>query len=231
MFFFYTTEGMILFFVLVLPALLFVLYAQSKVKSTYNKFSKVKSRRGYRGAEVARELLNKAGLSDVSVEQTGGQLSDHYDPIKKAVRLSSDIYSGSSIAALGIAAHETGHALQHAHGYFPLNIRNMVFPAANLGSRAGVPLFIVGFIFNTGFLMDIGIAIFFFAVLFQIITLPVEFNASSRAVAVLESGGYLEREELGGAKKVLRAAAMTYVAATAMALAHLIRLLILRGRD
>ncbi len=231
MFFFGTTEGMMLFFVLVVPAFLFVLYAQSKVKSTYKKYSQVRSKRGYTGKEVAKDLLNKSGLTNVSVEQTSGELSDHYDPIKKVVRLSPDIYNGSSIAALGIAAHETGHALQHAHGYFPLNIRNMVFPAANLGSRAGIPLFIIGLFAGLEFLMDIGIAFFFFAVLFQIITLPVEFNASTRAIAVLEGGGYLANEELGGAKKVLRAAAMTYVAATAMALAHLIRLLILRGKD
>ncbi|ACB84919.1 zinc metallopeptidase [Natranaerobius thermophilus] len=228
MFFFDT--GLILF---VIPAFIFVMYAQNKVKGTYQKYVRVPSKRGFTGAQVARALLDKSGLSDVRVEKSKGELSDHYDPRKKAVRLSPNVHDGTSIASLGIAAHETGHAIQHADGYFALSLRNMVFPAASFGSKLGVPLFFIGFIFAEGMgttFMDLGIALFFFAVLFQIITLPVEFNASTRAVAALEGGGYLTSDEVKPTKQVLNAAAMTYVAATAMALAQLLRLIMLRGR-
>ncbi len=221
--------GLILF---VIPAFIFVMYAQNKVKSTYNKYVQVASKRGYTGAQVAKEILADAGLEDVRLEPAQQELGDHYDPRKKVVRLSPQVYNGNSIAALGIAAHEVGHAIQHAHGYFALSIRNMIFPAASFGSRLGVPLFIVGFLFaeGMGILMDVGLALFFFAVLFQLITLPVEFNASKRAVAALEGQYFLAPEEIKPVKKVLNAAAMTYVAALAMALAQLFRLLILRGR-
>ena len=222
-------SGLILF---VIPAFIFVMYAQNKVKSTYQRYVRVPSKYGFTGAQAARTLLDKSGLDDVRVEMSKGELSDHYDPRKKVVRLSPQVYNGSSIASLGIAAHETGHAVQHADGYFALSLRNMVFPAANFGSRLGVPLFIIGFIFGAGgtFLMDLGIALFFFAVLFQIITLPVEFNASTRAVQALAGQGFLAPDETRPTKEVLNAAAMTYVAATAMALAQLLRLIMLRGR-
>lgn len=221
--------GFILF---VIPALIFVMYAQNKVKSTYNKYVRVASKRGYTGAQVARAILEDAGLEDVRIEPAKEELGDHYDPRKKVVRLSPQVYNGNSIAALGIAAHEVGHAIQHAQGYFALSIRNMIFPAANFGSRMGVPLFIVGFLFaeGMGFLMDLGLALLFFAVLFQLVTLPVEFNASSRAVEALEGQYFLVPEEVKPVRKVLNAAAMTYVAALAMALAQLLRLLLLRGR-
>lgn len=217
---------------LVIPAMLFAMYAQGKVKSAYNKYARVPAAQRTSGAQVARNLLDRAGLHGVAVELTGGNLTDHYDPRKQVVRLSRDVYHGDSLAALGIAAHETGHALQHATGYFALNLRNNFFPIAQLGSKMAMPLFLIGFIFASGFeiLMDVGILFFVFAVLFQVITLPVEFNASSRAVAMLQESGMIARNEEGGVRAVLNAAALTYVAATAVAVSQLLRLLVLRGR-
>ncbi|NLC10919.1 MAG: zinc metallopeptidase [Firmicutes bacterium] len=221
-------------YLLVIPALLFTFYAQSQVKGAYARYSRVQSSRRVTGAEVARQLLDREGLHNVRVEITRGQLTDHYDPRTRVVRLSPDVYRNSSLAALGIAAHETGHAIQHAKKYFPLAIRNTVVPAANLGSRMALPLFFMGFLFNQGglgFLMDLGIYLFLLAVIFQAVTLPVEFNASGRAIALLREEGFLYNEELDGARQVLKAAALTYVAALAVALAQLLRLLLLRGRD
>jgi len=205
------------------------LWAQMKVKSTFAKYQQVRSRTGITGAQVAQNILRNNNVYDVEIEEISGSLTDHYDPRAKVLRLSSDIYRSSSVAALGVAAHEAGHALQHAAGYAPLNIRNGIFPVASLGSQMAFPLFIIGFLFRSGFMMDIGIWLFLGAVIFQLITLPVEFNASSRALAQLETSGYLARDEISGARKVLSAAALTYVAATAVALMHLVRLLILRG--
>ncbi len=222
--------GMIIF---VIPAMIFAMYAQSKVRSAYGRYSRVHSSSSMTGAQVARTLLNQAGLEEVKVVQTQGQLTDHYDPRQKVVRLSPQVYGDSSLAALGIAAHEVGHAMQHDTDYLPLGIRNSIVPLASLGSRAAFPLFFIGFIFSGSgleILMDIGIAVFLFAVLFQAITLPVEFNASNRAIAILEGGGYLNSQELNGAKQVLSAAALTYVAALAVAFAQLFRLLLLRDR-
>ena len=216
---------------LLIPAFLLSIYAQMKVKSTFAKYSKIRSRRGMSGAQVAMDILRANNVYDVDVEETGGTLSDHYDPKAKKLRLSNDIYRSSSVAALGIAAHEAGHAIQHNKGYSPLAFRNGIFPVANIGSKMAMPLFIIGLLFSSGFMMDIGIWLFLGAVIFQVVTLPVEFNASSRAVVQLETGGYLERDEIKSAKKVLSAAALTYVAATAVAVMHLIRLLILRGDD
>jgi len=220
------------FILLVLPAMAFALYAQNKVKSTYARYSRVSSRNRLTGGQIARSLLDEAGMEDVPVELTQGQLTDHYDPRAKVVRLSSEIFRNNSLAALGIAAHEVGHAIQHDTGYAPLGIRNAIFPLAGFGSRAAFPLFFLGFIFSgsLSFLMDIGIAVFLFAVFFQTVTLPVELDASSRALALLEGGGFLQGEELEGAGQVLRAAALTYVAALAVALAQLFRLLLLRER-
>ncbi|OWZ83876.1 zinc metallopeptidase [Natranaerobius trueperi] len=221
------------FIIFVIPALFFVMYAQNRVKSAYHKYIKVPSKSGFSGAKVARAILDNSGLDDVKIEQSRGELSDHYDPRKKVVRLSSNVHNGTSLASLGIAAHEVGHAIQHANGYFALSLRNMIFPAANFGSKLGVPLFFIGMLFSQGgntLLMDLGIALFFFAVLFQIVTLPVEFNASTRAVAALEGSNFLTVDEVKPTKEVLNAAAMTYVAATAMALAQLLRLLLIRGR-
>ncbi len=226
------------FIFLVLPAMAFALYAQAKVKSTYNRFARVAARGRISGAQVARDLLERGGLSNVPVRQTPGELTDHYDPRTREVKLSPAVFQGNSLAALGIAAHEVGHALQHHDGYAPLAIRNSIVPLAGFGSRAALPLFFIGFLFSGGgdggfgvLMMDLGIAVFFFAVLFQIVTLPVEFNASNRAIASLGGGGYLEGRELDGAKAVLNAAALTYVAAMAVSLAHLFRLILLRNRS
>jgi Zn-dependent membrane protease YugP len=219
--------------VLLIPCILLALYAQRKVKRTYAKFSQVASAGGLSGAETARRLLRENGVVDVSVEEVAGTLSDHYDPRDKTVRLSSEIFRGHHLAGLAVAAHEVGHAIQHANGFFPLNLRHAFLPIVNIGSTAAFPLFMIGFFFGGGatFLMDVGIAFFAAVVAFQVITLPVEFNASSRAMTQLVDGRYLAPQEAVLAKKVLNAAALTYVAATATALMHLVRLIILRGRD
>jgi|SRR5690554_1067229 len=226
---FFFFDGTIL---LLLPAMILAMYAQSKVKGAYAKYSQVRASQGVSGAQVARTLLDRAGLDGVTVELTRGNLTDHYDPRKQVVRLSEPVYNGNSLAALGIAAHETGHAVQHATGYFALSLRNNFFPIAQLGSNMAMPLFIIGLLFanNLGILMDIGIWLFSFAVLFQVITLPVEFNASSRAVGMLMDNGIIASSEEKGVRSVLSAAALTYVAATAVAVSQLLRLLILRGR-
>lgn len=215
--------------VLIIVGGIITLWAQMRVKRTFAKFNQVRSRSGVTGAQVARDILRSNNVDDVEVEETAGTLTDHYDPKAKKLRLSSDIYRSSSVAALGVAAHEAGHALQHHIGYAPLHVRNGIFPVANIGSQVAFPLFIAGFFFRSGFMMDIGIWLFLGAVIFQLITLPVEFNASGRALVQLESGSYLTRDEIGSARKVLSAAALTYVAATAVAIMHLVRLLILRG--
>ena len=216
---------------LLVPALILALYAQYKVKSAYREMSQRRTASGLTGAQVARDMLRKNQIFDVEVEETPGTLTDHYDPRSKTLRLSSDVYNDNSLAALGVAAHETGHAVQHALGYTPLQLRHAIFPVANFGSSLGIPLFIGGLIFSSSFLMDFGIILFAAAVAFQVVTLPVEFNASSRALAQLKSGGYLRADEVAGARKVLKAAALTYVAATAVAAVHLIRLLLIRGSD
>ncbi|HOE67196.1 MAG TPA: zinc metallopeptidase [Candidatus Hydrogenedentes bacterium] len=229
--------------VLVIPALLLALWAQFKVKSAYAKYSRISTRSGLTGADVARLILRDSQIPLVmsdnrpegscGLEAIPGQLTDHYDPRDRTLRLSEDIYHGSSIAALGIAAHEVGHAVQHARLYLPMSLRGMMYPLSSIGSTLAFPLFFVGMIFPaTQFLMQVGIWLFTFAVLFTVVTLPVEFNASRRALAALANGGYLDAEELRGAKKVLTAAAMTYVASAAMAAMQLLRMvLIARGRN
>ncbi len=216
---------------LIIPPMILALIAQGMVKSAYAKYSRIGAASRITGAQVAKMLLGQGGAGDVTVEEVKGQLTDHYDPRKKALRLSQGVYGSSSLAALGIAAHETGHALQHHERYTPLNIRNVIYPVANIGSTLAFPLFFIGMLSGTGstLLMDIGIFLFMGAVFFTIITLPVEFNASKRAVALLGNQGYLGPQELVGAKKVLRAAALTYVAATATAVLNLLRLLTIRG--
>jgi hypothetical protein len=219
-------------FLLVIPPLILALYAQAKVKGTYAKFSRVAAASGITGAQAARSLLQTAAAGDVPVEKTPGELSDHYDPRKKVLRLSAGVHDGSSIAALGIAAHETGHALQHHAHYGPLHLRNVVYPVANIGSTLAFPVFFIGLLINTKsslLFMDIGILLFTGAVLFSVITLPVEFNASKRAMALLEERGFLNKQELGGAKSVLSAAALTYVASTAMAAMQLLRMFMMRS--
>ncbi len=218
---------------LLIPPLLLALYAQQKVRNTYRKFSKVTSASRISGAETARRILQASGASHVSIERARGQLTDHYDPRKKKLRLSEGVHDSTSLAALGIAAHETGHALQHHQGYAPLHIRNGIYPVANFGSSLAFPLFFAGLIFSgrqgPNILMDIGILLFAGAVVFSLITLPVEFNASKRALVLLKDGGYLRGKELDGAQRVLSAAALTYVAATAMAAMQLLRMFLLRG--
>lgn len=219
--------------IVVLPALFFAMWAQARVTSTYRRFAGIMARSGANGAQVARKLLNDAGLYDVDVQMGHGYLTDHYDPRGRVIRLSPDVYHGNSLAALGIAAHETGHAIQHGDGYFPLNLRNNIFPVASLGSRMAMPLFLLGLFFagaGLGWLMDVGILFFAFAVLFQLVTLPVEFNASGRAIALLEGAGFLGTDEIGSARQVLNAAALTYIAAAAVSLTQLLRLLMLRNR-
>ena len=217
--------------VLLIPAIILAIYAQIKVKGTYQKFRQIHNARKMTGYQAAVELLRMNGISDVEVEETEGTLSDHYDPRVKKVRLSSDNYRGTSLAALAVAAHEVGHVIQHHKNYFPLQIRHMILPVTNFGSWLAFPLFLIGFFLRTPFLMDLGIIFYAGVVVFHLVTLPVEFNASGRALVQLQSHGFLSTQEMGGAKKVLNAAALTYVAATAMAALQLVRLLILRGDD
>ncbi|MCX7710628.1 MAG: zinc metallopeptidase [Clostridia bacterium] len=214
------------YFILVIPALLFSLYAQYKVKSTFNKYSRVGNMRGMTGAEVARQILNSNGLYDVAVEPVAGSLTDHYDPRTKAVRLSETVYSSTSVAAIGVAAHETGHALQHRHGYSPMALRSSLVPVAGIGSSAGPYMAIFGLMFNWPVLTQLGIILFTAAVGFYLVTLPVEFNASSRAIGVLQHTGMLSAQALVSIKKVLSAAAMSYVASAAVAMAQLLHLVL-----
>ncbi|MGI6357582.1 MAG: zinc metallopeptidase [Bacillota bacterium] len=215
--------------IFVLLAFVFAVYAQNRVSSVYNRYSRIGSRRGMTGGELARELLRRGGLYDVTVEPIGGRLTDHYDPRTRRVRLSQEIYHGNSLAALGIAAHETGHAMQHQEQYAPLHLRNAFVPVAQFGSQLAWPMFLFGLLFNSPGLADLGILLFLAAVIFQVITLPVEFNASRRAVALLSDGGYLTAQEIKPVQSVLQAAALTYVAAAATAVAQLLRLVLLRN--
>ena len=218
-------------YILVIIGLVLCLGASAMVKSTYNRYKEVYPARFMSGAEVAERILHSAGIQDVRVEQVAGELTDHYDPREKVLRLSQENYNTSSVAAIGVAAHEAGHAIQHNVGYFPLKFRNAILPVANLGSQLGVPLVLIGLIFSFGdTLINVGILLFAFAVLFQVVTLPVEFNASKRAVKLLDEQGILYGEELSGCKKVLSAAAMTYVAAAASSALQLLRLVILGGK-
>ncbi|MBQ7039124.1 MAG: zinc metallopeptidase [Clostridia bacterium] len=218
------------YLIFVLPTLILAMWAQAKVSSTYAKYGKIRSMRGVTGAQVAEMILRQNGVHNVTIERVAGNLTDHFDPRTNVIRLSETVYGSASVAALGVAAHETGHALQHNQGYVPIKMRNAVLPVANLGSQAAFPLVLLGLLFNSGIMIDIGIILFGAVVLFQLFTLPVEFDASHRAISVLDSEAILEDEELKGAKKVLTAAAMTYVAAAASAIGNLLRLLYLSGR-
>ncbi len=215
--------------ILIIPALILTMIAQNRVQSAYQKYSRVRNMRGMSGAEAAMHILRRNGLSDVGVEMSQGQLSDHYDPRSRTVRLSPGIYQGNSIASIAVAAHECGHALQHHNGYVPLSFRSAFFPVVNISSKAAMPLLFLGLILRSAGLMDIGILLFSAVVVFHLITLPVEFNASSRAIVQIEENGFLAVDEVGGAKKVLNAAAMTYVASAAMAAMQLLRFIILRN--
>jgi Zn-dependent membrane protease YugP len=222
-------------FFLLIPPLLLAFYAQARVRGTYAKYSQVGASSRLTGAQMAKEILNLGGANQVGIEETSGRLSDHYDPRKRVLRLSPGVYESRSIAALGIAAHEAGHALQHQSGYAPLHLRNAIYPVASFGSSLAFPLFFIGFLMSSkgpSILMDIGILLFSGAVLFSLLTLPVEFNASRRAMVLLEERGYLKGRELDGARRVLSAAALTYVASTAMAAMQLLRMFLLRqSRD
>jgi Zn-dependent membrane protease YugP len=223
-------------FILLIPALILAFYAQAKVKGAYRKYSQIMAASRISGARAAYDLLQAAGAGDVKIEKLpGAALGDHYDPRKQVLSLSAGVYDSTSVAALGIAAHEAGHAIQHQSHYQPLHLRTLIYPVANLGSTLAFPLFFIGFIFSRSgpsVLMDIGILLFAAAVAFSVITLPVEFNASKRALVLLEERHFLTPQELGGAREVLKAAALTYVASTAMAAMQLLRMLLLRqSRD
>lgn len=228
------------YLVLVVPALLFSLWASARVNSTFKKYSAMRNARGMTGAEAARAVLNANGVTDVRIEYVPGNLTDHYDPKNKVIRLSQDVYDAATPAAVGVAAHEAGHAAQYAAHYLPIRIRAAIIPATNLGSKLSVPLIILGLLlpglrifapytefFNL--IAWIGVACYSLCVLFQLVTLPTEFNASRRAVAAIERCGLLLPEEQQGAKKVLKAAALTYVAALSASLAQLLRLIIIVG--
>ena len=219
--------------IFVLPALIFAAYAQMKIKSSFNKYSRVSNQTGYTGAQIARIILDRNGLADVRIENVRGNLTDHYDPRTRVVRLSNSIYGGSSIASMSVAAHEVGHAIQHAEGYLPLKFRSSLAPIASFGSNL-VWIFIgIGFLVSPIFI-ELGIALFMGVVLFQLVTLPVEFNASRRALAQLENG-IASPGTIKPAKKVLQSAALTYVAATLVAIGELLRILAMtsnnRNRD
>lgn len=216
-------------YILVIIGAIISMIASARVKSTYAKYGKVRSHSGMTATDAARMILDNAGLRHIRIERVSGDLTDHYSPKEQVLRLSDTTINSGSIAAIGVAAHECGHAIQHAQHYAPLNIRNAIVPVVNLGSTLSWPMIFLGLLFGfTGF-FKIGILLFSFSLIFQIITLPVEFNASSRAVAILESSGMLYEDELKGARKVLSAAAMTYVAAVVATLLSLLRLIILFG--
>jgi hypothetical protein len=219
---------------LMLPALAFAMWAQWKVRSTFAKYARVRAANGLSGRDMARQIMQRNGITDVTVEAVGGELSDHYDPGSRTVRLSESNYAGGSISSIAVAAHEVGHVLQHHQGYFPLQLRASMAPSVGFASTAAWPLFIIGLLIGprmpvAGLLMDLGIAFFAGAVLFHIVTLPVEFDASKRALAQLTDTGAVLPEEVAGARKVLDAAALTYVAAAAMAALQLLRLIVLRN--
>ncbi len=219
---------------LIIPAMILAIFAQAKVSSTFNKYSSLIARQGYTGADVARQLLLSAGITDVTVERIAGNLTDHYDPKNKVLRLSDSVFGSKSVAALGVAAHETGHAIQHRESYFPLAFRTAIFPVVNIGSKLSMPLILIGLLFgyfsSSNIILLIGIIMFALVVFFQIITLPVEFNASSRALKLLGEYNYLSPDEIKPAKKVLSAAALTYVAAAAVSIAQILRLLLIFNR-
>ena len=216
---------------LLLPAIIIAFWAQSKVSGTYKKYRTVRTMNGYTGENVARMMLDAAGLYDVPVVETRGELTDHYDPRSRVVRLSSDIFHGASIASAGIAAHEVGHAIQHKEAYKPLVLRTSMATAVNISSQASIIIFMIGLLFSIPMLTNIGIIFFTVAVIYQLITLPVEFNASRRALNILESRNILYGNEVNGAKSVLSAAAMTYVAAALMSISQLIRLIAISNRN
>lgn len=220
------------YLILVVPALILSVIAQISVKGTYKRMSKIRNSRNITGAAAAARVLSYYGINNVRIEPINGELTDHYDPRTNVIRLSSKVFSGSSIAAVGIACHEAGHAAQHAQNYSPIKVRNAILPFANIGSSAGIWLAVIGYFLNFGILVDIGIILFAAVVLFQLVTLPIEFNASARAMKVIDETGMLSFDEQKGTRKVLTAAAMTYVAALIVSIMSLLRLILrFRSRD
>lgn len=217
--------------VIMIPVLLFSFYCQIKVKRAFRRYSSVHAMCGMTGAQAAARLLQLNGITDVQIRQIGVTLTDYYDPKNKEICLSGDVYNATSVAAIGVACHEAGHACQHAQGYAPLKIRNAAIPATRIGSSLGIPLVLLGMVFTWRPLIMVGIVLYALVALFQLLTLPVEFNASRRALQTIESNQFLTEQEYRGAKKVLTAAALTYVAALVSALATLLRLLLLAGRS
>lgn len=218
------------YLVLVVPALIISLFAQYRVKSTFSRYSQERCVSGLTGAETARRILELNGIYDIRIEHISGDLTDHYSPNEKVIRLSDSVYNVQSIAAVGVAAHECGHAVQYAVGYAPIKVRNAIIPVTNIGSTLSFPILLIGLILNFQALVLVGIALFSIVTLFQLLTLPVEFDASRRALKTIDERGMLTPEEYTGAKKVLSAAAMTYVAALLTSLAQLLRLMLLYGR-
>lgn len=217
---------------MVIVGMIISMLASAKVKSAFNKYSKVRSMSGMTGAQVAERILNSQGIYDVSVQRVAGSLTDHYNPSTKVVNLSETVYSSTSVAAIGVAAHECGHAIQHAKGYVPLSLRTAIVPVANIGSKIAWPLLILGLLINSRSSLTFiyaGIICFSLALIFQIVTLPVEFNASARALKLLTSNGILSDDEVGKTRKVLTAAALTYVAAVAASILQLLRILAIFG--
>ena len=217
------------YIVLVVPCLLLAFWAQGKVKSTFSRYEQVMNRRGLTGAQAAEAVLRQNGVTGVRIEWVAGKLNDHFDPRTNTIRLSNAVYSSTSVASIGVAAHEAGHAVQYAQGYFPIKLRAAIIPVTQIGSSAALPLLVLGLVLNSGMLLDIGILAFSLSTVFQLITLPVEVNASNRALTAIEQGGLLTDEEYPMAKKTLTAAAMTYVAALAGSLAQLLRVLLIFG--
>ena len=230
--FYYSADSLWTYIVLVLPAVILAMWASANVNSTFKKYSSVPSASRYTGYDAARRILDANGLTNIKIEHVSGNLTDHYDPKAGVIRLSDSVYTNNSAAAIGVAAHEAGHAVQHATKYYPLTLRNAIIPVCSIGSNLAMPLILLGIVFEIFGLCYLGIIAFGLSTLFQLITLPVEFNASSRALAALESSGRFTDTDLKNANKTLRAAALTYVAALAVSLANLLRLVLLvNGRN
>lgn len=218
------------YWILIIPTMLFALWAQSKVSGTFNKYSQVRSGRGLSAAQICRQILDSNGLYHIRIEHISGNLTDHFDPTSNVVRLSDSVYNSCSVASIGVAAHEVGHAIQYAVGYAPIRIRAAIIPVTNFGSKLSMPMILLGFVFGWQPLVNLGIILFSLMTLFQLVTLPVELNASSRALRTLEGDNILYGEEVSQARKVLSAAALTYVAALLTSAAQLLRLILLYGR-
>ena len=232
--FWYSSDSLWTYIVLILPCALFAMWASANVSSTYKKYARVMSKSGYTANDVVRNILNAYGLNHIRIEHVRGDLTDHYDPKENVIRLSDTVDGKTNAAAIGVAAHEAGHAVQHAVGYAPIKVRNAIVPAVNIASSLSMPLFLIGLLFAMPTLTNLGILLFSGALVFQVVTLPVEFNASHRAITILNQSAMLDDDELVGAKKVLKAAAMTYVAAVISTALQLLRLILLsnsRRRD